>query len=180
MYSKPVVNLWIALTKPKGAMKLKSVVILLLILVTGVVLVGCAGGPRPTSQEDSRISREEFYVKYSKWPVWRDVPIETSNYERIWRTTVDILSENFALEVMDKASGYVRTGWIYLFGVKPALQRRYTVKIYPEEGRIRIGIEVKPVGREEYIHPKMAWKIGAEKLWGEIPQEIRNRLREVE
>lgn len=76
-------------------------IILLLLL-----LIGCAAGPPKTfveTQEDTG--------------AWKSIYLH-NNYgffanknQEVWQRVVDILSEQYDLEVLDRASGYIRTTW---------------------------------------------------------------------
>jgi hypothetical protein len=70
-----------------------------------ILLSSCATKP-PTFVEDN-----------DETNVWKSIRLH-SNYgifvdknQEIWRRVVDMLSEKYDLEVLDKTSGYIRTTW---------------------------------------------------------------------
>ena len=106
-------------------------------LVCSVFLTGCATVVIPTRQ-------------VTDWPLWRDVAVETKDYERMWRTTLDVISEKYSVEVMDKSGGYMKTEWKSLndkdmYGNPVQNSYRFTAKLFPTESRVRFGVEIKDV-----------------------------------
>jgi hypothetical protein len=118
-----------------------------------------------------------------------DIPMETKDFDRTWKTVVDIVSERAAIGVLDKESGYVRTEWrpvdlsVTLFeglvtrgGVIPAettSEQRYTFRIRPTESKIRMGIEAR-------LMPSQRWATGLRNSpsapWVGIHRELQDRL----
>jgi len=50
-------------------------------------------------------------ISVTEWPFWVDIPIESKDYDRTWKTVIDVVSERAAIGVLDKESGYIRTEW---------------------------------------------------------------------
>ncbi|MFH1277703.1 MAG: hypothetical protein ABIK65_04930 [Candidatus Eisenbacteria bacterium] len=134
-----------------------------------------------------------------EWPIWRDVPVETEDYDRIWRTVIDVVSERFPIAVLDREGGYIRTEWrpdrdligdyakeYLMLSDQRKLDKypcercetRFVIRCYPAEKRLRMGLEVKK-GNTDKLSPELS----PEKIaiaWQGIPQEIQNRLRVTE
>lgn len=49
------------------------------------------------------------------------------NYDVAWQKTVDTIAKNYDIEMMDKQSGYLRTGWTY--GISGGEMNRYRGRI---------------------------------------------------
>jgi len=91
-------------------------------------------------------------IQVRDWPYWIDIPVEESNPERMWRTTVDVISDRAAMAVLDRESGYLRTEWknVDIRYGDALSEERYTVRLRPQEGKIRLGLEVRLRGTNTY------------------------------
>ncbi len=85
-------------------MKISRIIYCIIILM---FLVGCASKP-PT-----------FVETNDENGAWKSINLH-NNYgffrnknQEIWRRVIDILSEKYDLEVLDRTSGYIRTAWKY-------------------------------------------------------------------
>lgn len=101
-------------------------------------LDACAPAAAP---EPAPVAPVADVVQVREWPFWTDVPIGTTDYDRIWRTAIDVVSEHNAVAVMDKEGGYMRTEW--KVNASRDEEFRYTLRIRPAERRIRLGLEVR-------------------------------------
>src|SRR4051812_32258495 len=79
-------------------------------LLAAVAMIGCGGGAPPAPQPIGLAGLPPT-ITVSEWPFWVDIPIESKDYDRTWKTLIDIVSERAAIGVLDKESGYVRTEW---------------------------------------------------------------------
>jgi hypothetical protein len=136
-------------------------------VVLAVLVAGCASAP----PQPVGVGSLPPVVNVSEWPFWLDVPIGEADYERLWRTTLDIVTERHAIGTMDKESGYVRTEW------RPSADRshesRYTLRIRPTESKIRMGIEVRLLPGLGY--PTVLYN-RADTPWTSVYNELRQRL----
>jgi len=72
------------------------------------LLIGCASKP------------STFVETYDEKGVWKAVHLHNhygffaNKNQEVWRRVIDVLSEKYDLEVLDKTSGYIRTSWKYL------------------------------------------------------------------
>jgi len=126
----------------------------------------------------------------NEWPFWVDIPIESKDFDRTWKTLIDVVSERAAIGVLDKESGYVRTEWrpinfeVLNVALKDARGRpyesvnatgeqRYTFRIRQAESKIRMGIEAR-------IMPSQRWAGGLRNIpnapWVGIHRELQDRL----
>lgn len=141
----------------------------LILLVLGL---GCGGGGGFSGPVG--VAGMPRTINVSDWPFWIDIPVQTEDFERIWRTTIDIVSERHAVSVMDKESGYLRTEW------RPDARRteesRYTMRIRPSESRIRMGIEVRELPSQLYV---TVLNNSPATPWTAMYQEMRDRLASV-
>jgi hypothetical protein len=131
------------------------------------LLSGCATTPPPVG-----VSSLPPIMNVSEWPHWLDIPLDGSaDYERMWRTTIDIVSERHALSTIDKEAGYLRTEW------RPSADRsheaRYTLRIRPDESRIRMGIEVRLL--PSLSQPRVLYN-RPDTPWTSVYNELRQRL----
>jgi hypothetical protein len=110
-------------------------------------------------------------INVGEWPFWVDIPVEATDYDRIWRTTLDVITERHAVAVMDKESGYVRSEWRTSPGQRE--ESRYTFRIRPTESKIRMGVEVR-------LLPSMAFpptlNNSPSTPWTAVYNELRARL----
>ncbi len=139
-------------------------------LVLLAVGIGCGGKNRgPVG-----ITGMPRTINVRDWPFWLDIPIQTQDLERIWRTSIDIVSERHAMSVMDKESGYIRTEW----RPDPARteESRYTLRIRLAESKIRMGIEVRELPSMRYV---TVLNNTPATPWTSMYQELRDRLATV-
>jgi hypothetical protein len=152
------------------------------------ITAACATAP-PPAPEPIGLTGLPLRITVNEWPFWVDIPMETKDFDRTWKTVVDIVSERAAIGVLDKESGYVRTEWrpvdlsVTLFeglvtrgGVIPAettSEQRYTFRIRPTESKIRMGIEAR-------LMPSQRWATGLRNSpsapWVGIHRELQDRL----
>jgi hypothetical protein len=161
------------------------------VLVAGFILYGCASAPPPPAQPVGLAGLPPT-ITVSEWPFWVDIPIETKDYDRTWKTLIDIVSEKAAIGVLDKESGYIRTEWRPV-DVSTAMvvtgrdernrpiavtanmtgEQRYTFRVRQSESKIRMGIEAR-------IMPSQRWASGLRNLpnapWVSIHRELQDRL----
>jgi hypothetical protein len=113
----------------------------------------------------------------AEYPHWRDVHVETRDYDRIWRTVVDTLGERYTFAVMDKEGGYIKTEWKHADGsnyedfftsYNTSTQWRYIARIYPKLGKIRFGFDKSG---------PITYRADDPNIWSGIPEEMQARLR---
>ena len=152
-------------------------------LAATVIVIGCATAP-PPPPEPVGLAGLPARITVNEWPFWVDISMETKDFDRTWKTVVDIVSERAAIGVLDKESGYVRTEWrpvdlkmtlidlVYMTeGVTS--EQRYTFRIRPAESKIRMGIEAR-------VMPSQRWATGLRNTptapWVGIHRELQDRL----
>lgn len=134
-----------------------------LIFASPVAITSCASSGPP-----------QVIVFVNEWPFWSDIPVETSDYDRMWRVVVDALSEHQSIRIMDKESGYLQTEWKRPTPASPE-ESRYTIRILPDQARIRMGVEVRN------LNGTLPSRINNndQAPWRVIGREIQDRLRTV-
>jgi uncharacterized protein YfaQ (DUF2300 family) len=63
-------------------------------------------------------------------PGWKVIELRPgleNNYDDAWQTSVDTVARDWDIEIMDKASGYLRTAWTY--GISGGSYERYRGRI---------------------------------------------------
>ena len=163
----------------------------LLLIAAGIVFSAC-GSARPPEPQPIGLAGLPPTITVSEWPFWVDVPIESKDFDRTWRTLIDIVSERAAIGVMDKESGYLRTEWrpvdlasgMIFTGrdlkgreivVNSSMtgEQRYTFRVRQNDGKIRMGIEAR-------MMPSQRWANGLRNLpntpWVSIHRELQDRL----
>lgn len=167
-------------------------------VIATLIAAGCASTPPPASPEIVGLTGLPARITINEWPFWVDIPIQSKDFDRVWRTVVDIVSERAAISVLDKESGYLRTEWrpvdatqTLLFTLTPADRRtgrgatvdstvigdsgeqRYTFRIRAAESKIRMGIEAR-------LMPSQRWASGLRNIpntpWVGIHREMQDRL----
>ncbi len=77
-------------------------------------------------------------------PTWASIELrENVQYEMAWKTVLDLLIKKFDIELSDKESGYIRTGWLYTWTGKytEAYRVRVTVKFNKDQNIVDIKSE---------------------------------------
>ncbi|MDA1081702.1 MAG: hypothetical protein O2973_08490 [Gemmatimonadetes bacterium] len=156
-----------------------------LVAIPIVLSLSCAGGPPPSPIAIAALPRE---IRVQEWPYWIDIPMQEKNVDRIWRVVIDVIGERAAVAVMDRESGYMRTEYKpsnTMYGRAPtdrtlartvvaagegAVEERYTVRIRPLESKIRLGVEVRFRGTNEYA----AWLVNTNNSpWTAVYRELQ-------
>lgn len=124
-----------------------------------VVIAGCA----PTS-----------FVRTAEAD-WRVVEFRPGlGRDQAWSTIADTISLKHDIEMMDKDSGYIRTGWMYTQhgSEKERYRTRILAKIVPDNDRVR----VRTVA--QWLDPWSGfWVVGTdtaelEDVWGDIEGRV--------
>ena len=136
-----------------------------------VLLAGCAA-KRTTAVG---IQGLPPVIRVSEWPFWAEIPLGTTDYARMWKTTLDVVSERHAIAVMDKEAGYLRTEWKAT--LDQSQESRYTIRIKPTESKIRMGIEVRTVKTSEYLRDLLN---RPDSPWAGVYKELQSRLVQVQ
>lgn len=154
------------------------------------LVLGCASAP-VVQPEPVGLTGLPAMITVNEWPFWVDIPIESKDFDRTWKTVIDVVSERAAIGVLDKESGYVRTEWrpvdmaVTLYtgmmtrGGRPiesentTSEQRYIFRIRQAEGKIRMGIEAR-------LMPSQRWAVGLKNIpnapWVGIHRELQDRL----
>jgi hypothetical protein len=95
------------------------------------------------------------FVKAS--PGWKTLEIRDNlTYDQCWMTTVDLLTRDWDVEMLDKSSGYIRTAWHQ--GISGGPQARY-------RGRITVKFPDPKACTTVEIKTEAEW-FGTEYPWG--------------
>lgn len=152
-------------------------------VIATVIVIGCASAPA-APPEPIGLTGLPARITVSEWPFWVDISMETKDFDRTWKTVIDIVSERAAIGVLDKESGYVRTEWrpvdlrVTLFDLAYMVEgvtseQRYTFRIRPADSKIRMGIEAR-------LMPSQRWATGLRNTpsapWVGIHRELQDRL----
>lgn len=95
-----------------------------------VVITGCHTIPPPPPT----------YVQTSE-PGWRVIDLrEDLRFEDAWQLLVDSIRKKYDIEIVDKDSGYLRTGWMYTSGGTPRsdYKTRVTIKFSPDKRKLEL------------------------------------------
>ena len=160
------------------------------LLFSSALVLGCASAP-VAQPEPVGLTGLPAQITVNEWPFWVDIPIESKDFDRTWKTVIDVVSERAAIGVLDKESGYVRTEWrpvdmaVTLYSglmtrggqaiesVNSTSEQRYTFRIRQAESKIRMGIEAR-------LMPSQRWATGLKNIpnapWVAIHRELQDRL----
>jgi len=160
------------------------------LLFSSALVLGCASAP-VAQPEPVGLTGLPAQITVNEWPFWVDIPIESKDFDRTWKTVIDVVSERAAIGVLDKESGYVRTEWrpvdmaVTLYSglmtrggqaiesVNSTSEQRYTFRIRQAESKIRMGIEAR-------LMPSQRWAVGLKNIpnapWVGIHRELQDRL----
>ncbi|MHB8839454.1 MAG: hypothetical protein ACYC7F_10945 [Gemmatimonadaceae bacterium] len=114
-------------------------------------------------------------ITVREWPYWVDIPIQSTNADRVWRTVIDVVGERAAIRIMDREGGYLQTEWRssdVRFG-QYLTEERMTIRIKTAEGRIRMGIESRYRGTTTLTATLVNT---AEAGWTSVYRELQQRL----
>ena len=124
---------------------MKYIPILLSILFVSV-LTGCATTRVPKS-----------FLRASS-PGWTSIEIRDGvDYDRAWKTTMNILVRDFDLDFVLKDDGYIRTSWLYSWS--GVYQENYRVRVTAKFSDDRKKLEVKSEAHALYGYN---WVIGVD------------------
>jgi hypothetical protein len=115
---------------------------LTLLVLMASLLVGSAGTPKTFEQLDT--------IQWITLEVRDGMDVE-----RVWNSVVDILINDFELDLVAKDTGYLRTEWLYSYGGK-----------YKNEYRVRVIIRVAPDGKTIRVKTEAQVKVGLNWLIG--------------
>jgi hypothetical protein len=101
------------------------------------------------------------------------VKVESTDYDHVWTTLLDILSEHSAIAILEKESGYIQTEWKNRVDKGYNDEWRFTAKIFLEQQLVRVGFEAMWVDEEEYLSTIYS---DEESLWRQVVQQIEERL----
>jgi hypothetical protein len=141
---------------------------LTVLALTLAILGGCSSG---VARQPVGVAGLPPTINVAEWPFWIDIPVEAKDYDRIWRTTLDVTTERHAISVMDKESGYVRTEWRTNPGQTE--ESRYTFRIRPQESKIRMGVEVRALPSQRFA---TVLNNTPATPWTAVYNELRDRL----
>lgn len=91
----------------------------------------------------SGCSAPETFIRTME-PTWATIEIRDGvQYESAWKTVLDLLIRRFDIEVSDKESGYIRTGWLYTWtGQYTEVYRvRVTIKFNKDQNSVDVKSE---------------------------------------
>lgn len=121
----------------------------------------------------------------NSWPYWKDVQVDSRDYDAMWRTAVDVLSENYPIEVLDKDAGYLKTEWKIYTVPNPSTDSgfendavRYSAKVFPTTGIIRLGVEMKNNDTGVFFNVIKGDTTAFNAfVWKGIPEQLQARLK---
>ena len=77
-------------------------------------------------------------------PGWKVIPIrEDMQFETAWQMLVDRIRKSYDIEIVDKDSGYLRTGWIYTStgSARQDYKTRITTKFATDRKNLELKID---------------------------------------
>lgn len=144
-------------------------------LALAVALAATTGCAAKAPVRVAAIASLPAEIAVREWPYWVDIPIQSTNADRVWRTVIDVIGEKAAIRIMDKEGGYLQTEWRssdVRFG-QYLTEERMTIRIKTSEGRIRMGIESRYRGTTTLTATLINT---AEAGWTAVYRELQQRL----
>jgi hypothetical protein len=144
-------------------------------LTLAVALAATTGCAAKAPVRVAAIASLPAEIAVREWPYWVDIPIQSTNADRVWRTVIDVIGEKAAIRIMDKEGGYLQTEWRssdVRFG-QYLTEERMTIRIKTSEGRIRMGIESRYRGTTNLTATLVNT---AEAGWTAVYRELQQRL----
>lgn len=140
----------------------------LFLMLMVIALIGCTVTSPTVSFVSSRPT-----IKVEEWPFWHDVRVDSTDYDHVWTTVMDILSEQSAIAILEKEAGYIQTEWKNRVDKGYNDEWRFTAKIFPEQQLVRVGFEARWVDEQEYVSTIYT---DEESLWRQVVKQIEDRL----
>jgi hypothetical protein len=144
-------------------------------LPAAVLLAAAAGCAAKAPVRVAAIASLPAEIAVREWPYWVDIPIQSTNADRVWRTVIDVVGERAAIRIMDREGGYLQTEWRssdVRFG-QYLTEERMTIRIKTSEGRIRMGVESRYRGTTTLTATLVNT---AEAGWTAVYRELQQRL----
>jgi len=98
-------------------------------------------------------------------PGWNVVEIRDGlAYDQVWDAVVDLLARRFDIEILSKADGYIRTGWLYTWTGKPSdtYKVRAVIKFSPDRSMVEVKSEAW--WHKEGWFGRRSWVLGTDDL----------------
>ncbi|MDM8564493.1 hypothetical protein QUF74_02460 [Candidatus Halobeggiatoa sp. HSG11] len=109
--------------------------------------------------------------------MWKSIPLHSrygmfvNKNKEVWRRVVDILSEKYDLEILDKTSGYIRTSWKSLPSDDKKYRSRVIIKML---GNVWHTARLKT---EAQLLDGETWLVGYDKvILEEIYKDLQGRV----
>lgn len=113
-----------------------------------MLLASCASTPSSFSSGES---------------VWSVISLRDDiDYETAWEESVDLLARRFDIEMVEKESGYLRTGWIYTWWESGTHTENYRVRAIIKFSTDKAAVSVKTDAH--YLDRWGNWITGADSL----------------
>ena len=97
---------------------MRTRLVVAVVLAALLLTAGCAKPPK------------SFLRTFDEPGTWKTIEIrEALSLDETWRIVVDLMSQKFDLEVLEKDSGYLRTSWKYTFVIRNKVCARYRCRI---------------------------------------------------
>ncbi len=108
-----------------------------LLVASLVAIAGCATtAPRSFSRTQT--------------PSWSTIEIRKGlDYDQAWDTVLDIIIKNFALDIVMREEGYIRTGWLYTWS-----------GAYLSHYRVRVSLKFSPDRKKLQVRPEAQFLAG--------------------
>ena len=116
---------------------------------------------------------------------WKTIEIRPGlDYNTTWQIAVDTVSKEYDIEVMEKASGYFRTGWLYTYVYRGKAIDRYrsqiTVKILWDKRVCQVKCEAQWLKLGGAFATSTGWITGYDKaLLEKVYTDLQGRLGRV-
>ncbi len=145
----------------------KKHILSLAVFFIAIYMLSCAS--TPTAPVDTRPS-----VTVYSWPFWVEYPVDSGDYERIWKVVLDVVSENWTIDVVDKESGYIQTTRVGYYNYNYDII--YTIKIFPDRKLVKIGATLLYKNSTSQLNLPTQM-ITSEGHGYDVGHEIQDRLR---
>ncbi len=127
------------------------------------------------------VSPPTFVETHDETGVWKVIHLHNhyglfrNKNQEVWQRIVDVLSEKYDLEVLDRASGYLRTTWKYLL-TEESKEKYRSRAIVKMQGTIWHTAKLKTEA-QWWDNQRKAWIIGYDTaILEEIYQDLQGRI----
>jgi hypothetical protein len=121
-------------------------------------------------------------------PGWSTIEIRDGvSYDEAWKSVVDLIAKQFAIEILSKEDGYIRTEWLsswtlstWTGNLNQNYKVRSIIKFNPDKRIVEVKSEAQYYDGGYFVGIGAGWVMGTDKLLSEtLRSDIMGRVGKV-